>query len=112
MTPNYLSTNQSEERPYPVTLSLTLSLINLSLKALGEFGPFEPSCWTPCLVPCNPHCTFLHHNLVSVDWLCCNVGERTQVWFGNRTKCELFNRHNTGTVMTIKQNTSSKRIQR
>ena len=27
-----------------------------------------------CLVPCNKRCTFLHHNLVSTDWLCCETG--------------------------------------
>ena len=37
---------------------------------------------TPCTSPYNKHCTFLHYNPVSVDWLYC-IGKWTQVWFGN-----------------------------
>ena len=33
---------------------------------------------SPCLVPCNKRCTFLHHNLVSVDWLCCETVSRPE----------------------------------
>lgn len=36
-----------------------------------------------CLMPCNQHCTSLHHNLVSTDRLCCVSGEWTRVWFHN-----------------------------
>lgn len=27
-----------------------------------------------CLTPCNKHYTFLHHNSMLVDWLCCELG--------------------------------------
>ena len=34
--------------------------------------PLQILCWNPsCLAPFNKHCTFLHHNPVSVDWLYC-----------------------------------------
>ena len=36
-----------------------------------------------CLAPCNKCCALLHHNPVSVDWLCCVLGDWTQVWFSN-----------------------------
>ena len=32
---------------------------------------------TPFLAPCNKHCTFLHHNLVSVNWFCWQVDLRS-----------------------------------
>ena len=38
-------------------------------------------------MPCNKHCTFLHHNLVSVRLALLRAGEYPQVWFGNNTEC-------------------------
>ena len=47
-----------------------LAFKNAFLKPTKEFLVFWAlAAWTPPLVPCNKHCTFLHHNLVSVDWL-------------------------------------------
>ena len=75
LTPDYLTTNQSEEcpgadhtphkpPPHPI-------FKNLSLKAFREFGHLSTSCPDSLLGSCNKHHTFLHHNLVSVDWLYC-----------------------------------------
>ena len=33
--------------------------------------------------PANECSTFLHHNPLSVDWLCCTLGKWIRVWFGN-----------------------------
>ena len=60
-----------------------------SLKAIREFGSFEHE--LPILLPwchANKSLTFLHHKLVSVNWLCCAVGEWTQVPLGNNTDKE------------------------
>ena len=37
----------------------------------------------PAWHPTNKCCTSLHHNPVSVNWLCCTADKQTQVWFGN-----------------------------
>ena len=34
---------------------------------------------SPCLVPCNKCCMFLLHNLVLVDWLCCETVSRPEL---------------------------------
>ena len=39
---------------------------------------FRSQARSPCLVLCNKSCTFLHHNLVWADWLCCVLGKQTQ----------------------------------
>ena len=71
MTPDYLTTNQSEECPRADdTLHNPLPhpvLKNLSLKAFGEFRSLSTSCLDSLLGACNKRCTFLHQNLVSVD---------------------------------------------
>lgn len=54
------------------------------LQAIQEFRFSEhelPVLLAWCV--CNKHCTFLHCNPVSVDWLCCATEERTHVWFSN-----------------------------
>lgn len=48
----------------------------LSLKAYPEShqGVWVFWTWAACshyLAPCNKHCTFLYHNLMSIDWLYC-----------------------------------------
>lgn len=61
--------------PYP-----NIAFRSLSLKAIEELEVF--GAWaghSSCFMPCNKHCTFFHHNLVSVDWLCCTVGKWIQV---------------------------------
>ena len=48
--------------------------------------------------------TFLHHNLVSVDWLCCTSGKQTQVWFGKKiTQQECYVQLKTGLKMKSHQ---------
>ena len=43
-----------------------------ALLKLKKFGLLEYQLpWTLCLVSCNKRCTFLQHNLGSVDWLYC-----------------------------------------
>ena len=66
-----LTTNPGTPLPH-------LAFKNALLKSVGE------------LVPCNEPCTFLHHNLVSAEWLTAygDVGELTQVWFGNKMSAE------------------------
>ena len=39
---------------------------------------------SPCLVPCNKHCTFLHQKPVSVDRLCCTQESGSK--FGSRVQ--------------------------
>lgn len=72
--------------PLPYTVFKNPSLKPNSLKNSNsrDFGSFEHK--LPILlgfVPSNKCYTFLHHNLVSVDWLSCSVSEWTQVQFGN-----------------------------
>ena len=59
------------EHPGP---SLSPFFTNPFLEAIREFGSFwmcaaHSPCLAPHWEPCNKPCTFLHHNLVSVDWL-------------------------------------------
>ena len=54
-----------------VVLLPHLAFKNFSLKTIGELGFWAPASCTSCLVPCNKGYTFLHHNLVSVDWPYC-----------------------------------------
>ena len=69
---------------HSVPLTPTFASINCSLTATGEFGSFEHELPTLLvLCPENKRCTLLHHNLMSIDWLCCVAGEWIQVWFGN-----------------------------
>ena len=73
--PDYLTSNQSEEYPWadhPESLPFLHPVFkNLSLKEFEELGePFKHELpWTLWFAPCNKHNTFLHHSLVSVDWL-------------------------------------------
>ena len=70
--PYYLTTNQSEECPQanqilnnpPPSPSLWKSFPENLQKVLYILS-------TVCLASSNNHCTFLHHKLVSVDWLYC-----------------------------------------
>ena len=80
------SENCAQADHIPATPLPHLAFKNAFLKPIGKFRCSERQLpWTPCLVPCNKLGTFLHHNLVSVDWLYC-VGERIQVWFSNNTE--------------------------
>ena len=55
---------------YPATPLPHLAFKNALLTPIGELGYFEHShSWTPCLVPYNKRCAFLHHNSGSVDGL-------------------------------------------
>lgn len=68
---------------HPVALTPNI-LKNPSLKAIREFELFEQK--LPILLawyPANKCCVFLYCSLMSIDWLCCMVGEWTPVWFGN-----------------------------
>ena len=67
--------------------------------------PLSPSSPLPAWCPANKSCTFLHHNPMWVDWLCCMSGKWTQVQFSNnftkgekkkkthknQSECELHN---------------------
>lgn len=56
---------------FPISLFLTLPLKPLPERH-RRVGVFRASStWTPCLVGCKKHCTFLQHNPGSVVWLCC-----------------------------------------
>lgn len=82
-------TSPPRRKPTSRLCTLQLSPLKLPLKTL----PWKPSgslCFEhglPILLswPCNKHCAFLYHNLVSVDWLCCTLGEQTWNQLGNRT---------------------------
>ena len=74
------------EPPYAMNAALKIQNKNKNknpcLKAIREFRSFEHE--LPVLFawhPAKKHCTFLHHNLMSVDWLCCTSDKPTQVWF-------------------------------
>ena len=60
-----------------------LPLKTFPWKPLGSLGLLSMSCLFSLLGNCNKHCTFLHYNLGSVNWL--HTVERTQVSFSNRT---------------------------
>ena len=62
-----------------------LPLKTRTWKPSGSSGLLSTSCLSIILAwhPANKCCTFLHHNPVSVAWLCCAAGKQTQVWFGN-----------------------------
>ena len=60
--------------------------IHIESQGTLKFGSFEHELPILFAWPCKKHCTFLHHNLVSVDWLCCTLGEWTEVWFGNKQR--------------------------
>ena len=55
----------------PAALSLTLSLKTLHWNSSGSLGLLSMSHPHSFLGSCNKPCTFLHHNLMSVDWHCC-----------------------------------------
>ena len=77
--------NVHELITHPATLSLSLSLKTFPWKPSGGVRAFWAlATWTPCLAPCDKHCPFLHHNLVSVDWLYCMHG-RADPGFGSFT---------------------------
>ena len=60
---------------HPRTLSPNTDFKNPCLKASGDFmRSFEEE--LPVLLVCNRCFTFLRHNRVLVDWLCCMSGER------------------------------------
>ena len=61
---------------------------NPSLKFIREFWSFEQELPILPAWPYNKHCTFLHHNLASIDWLCCESGDETCIWFGNITRSQ------------------------
>ena len=70
LTPNYPPTNQFQEHCELIMQSTTYVLYSVfkifSLKVFGE--TFEAlAVWSPCLVLYNECCTFLHHNVMSVD---------------------------------------------
>ena len=71
LTPDYLTINQSEECPQADHAPHNPVFKNLSLKAIREFRFWSISCPHSLFGSCNKHCTFLHHNPVSVDWLYC-----------------------------------------
>lgn len=60
---------------------------NVSLKLVRKFRLFDYELpLTPCTAPYNKRCTFLHHNLVSADWLYCMWASRPK--FGSVTERE------------------------
>lgn len=62
----------------PTTLLPHLVFKNIfSSKLLGELGSFKHSYLDCLLGTCHKCWTFLHHNLVLVDWSCCTQGEQT-----------------------------------
>lgn len=74
LIPNDLSVNQSEEGPWADhTLhnppSLTLSLKTLPCESWENSGLLNTSCLDSSLSTCKKCCTFLHHDLESVDGL-------------------------------------------
>ena len=75
----------SEECPWAdqALSSLTLPFKNFPWKLLGVQVFGAQAAYSPSLVPGNKRCTFLHHNPMSGDWLCCAFGKKSQVWFGN-----------------------------
>ena len=70
----YLTTNQSEESHAPCSPHPKCCY-------QGAWVFWALAAHSPCFVSCNKCCTFPHHNLVSVDWLCCAEGKWTQVQF-------------------------------
>ena len=93
LTPDYLITHQKkahESITQPTTPISYPVFKNLSLKALGE-RPLNISYLDPLVVwhPADKHCTFLHQNLVLVDWLYCpqtkgpKLGSVTEVKYIN-----------------------------
>ena len=75
-------TNQKKVMPL-ATLPQMLPLNTLPWKPSGNLRFLSKSHLYSLLAACNKHCTFLHHNPMSVNWLCCMVDEQTQMWFGN-----------------------------
>lgn len=75
LTPDCLTVSQSGECPWidntPHTFLPLCVFKNLSLEAIREFGFGALATWIPCWEPCNRHCTFFNHNLVSADWVYC-----------------------------------------
>lgn len=66
------------------TLTANIAFKHFCLKANWEAGVFWAlAAHSPCLVPCNEGCTFLHHNLVSGDWLCHVSDKKSRVWLSN-----------------------------
>ena len=61
---------------------------NPSLKFIREFWSFEQELPVLPAWPYNKHCTFLHHNPLSVELNLLCKGKRTQVWSGNNTNPE------------------------
>ena len=69
LTPNYLTTNQSNVHERITTPLPRPVFGNLSLKAFGEFKPVSASCLDRLLGACNKPCTCLQPNPVSVPAL-------------------------------------------
>lgn len=85
ISPCYLTANHQRKAHElircPSTFPPKFDIKNPSLKVIREFGAFEHvlSAWLPAI-----HTEiFFHHNQLSLDWLCCVLGEPNQVWFGN-----------------------------
>ena len=60
-----------ERITYPVNPLLLLAFKCFAESHWGVWVFWALAVWTPCSVPCDESCTFLHHNLMSVDWLYC-----------------------------------------
>ena len=79
---------------HPATLTPKVACKNPCPKAIRELESFEhalPVLLTWCLG--NKRCTFFHHNPMSVDLLCCVMGEWTRVQFGDsklNLTCRLY----------------------
>ena len=67
---------------------LTLSLKTFLWKPSGSSGLWALAAWTPHLKSCNKCCTFLHCNLVSVNWIYCMWASGPK--FGSVTKLDCF----------------------
>ena len=84
LTPNYLTSNPSEEcppaDPAPHTPPYPLSLKTLPWKAWGVLVFWALTAYTPCLMPAI-NFVFLQHNPVWVNVL--PWAQVTQVWLGN-----------------------------
>lgn len=78
------SANQKKSSP-AATLTDNVTFKNSQLKTFQEFRFLEHELLI-LLAPCDKRRTSLHHNLGSVDRLCCAVGEWMPVWFSNKDK--------------------------
>ena len=71
--------------------TLTWSLQVLGWNPLGSWRCLSTSCLRFLVWPYNKHWTFIHHNLVSVDWLYCTwvSGPKFGLVTGYSERCQL-----------------------